>query len=412
MIIKSDPRLFTDSPRYFIGYGNSTSFWDEVIVHTGRNIQTLLFSLANLTIDNQGKAALLANLSIWFLVATSLLYFIEKNIKNNRFKFYLMVATVLVFTSNIIALWITAVLSESIALSFMIFTVTISALTIFKEIEIEKSRNWILLGQILLFLSQPIWAVITLPLTFFAFIDVKKYFKQLIAIGLVAFFSMTIATLSHRLPYENTGLTFKGFESLTRAYFYSLPGRFEDVALGKTIKECPTAYQLLLDAETQGTPTPLFFGFKDATSGCPEVVEDMNAGKSNSIPNMLLNNPKNSAVMTALGFYAIANQEANQQNIAFDSISTRPIGKFVSDLFIPFGIFLAPVTLLLMRNRKEILFFTTSNFLAVAAGLLLYFQVGIEGERHTLPAAVILGLTNWLVVIRHLYSKTEKTIAS
>lgn len=398
LTVKSEPIIYTDSPRYFWDYGNHQSFWNDLIIHSGRNLQTLLFSAARKVLHDSGTAVLFANLAIWFLVGTWLLYFIEKNVTTEKVKPKIMVLLVLVLTSHIIASWIIAALSESIALSLFIALLTICTLVILEEVEIDKAKNYLVALEILLYFSQPIWGTLALPLVLFSIFNIKKYLKQVLAIFLIAGLSMTIATFSHRLPYENTGLTFKGFESLTRAYFFSLQGRFGDDALGNTIKNCPPAYQLLLDSETQGTPMPLFYGFKEATKNCPEVVKDFNEGKSNSISKMYFSDFKNSATMTVVAFYAIA----NQQVYAADSLSKRTLGFLTMDLLIPFGLFLVPVCLFYTRSKKQILIFTGNNFIFAASGLLLYFQVGIEGERHTLPVAVGISLISWIIIAVHI----------
>ena len=403
LFIKAKPTDFPDSVRYFLG--NSDSVWQEIIAHTGRNVQTILFTLgANLT-GNRITGPMIMNLGVWFLAATLLLFFLEKNLKNSKTRFAYMVFSVLVFTSYIVATWMSCVLSESIALSFLIPLIVIATLTIFGEVEIETSKNWILTNHLLLFLSQPIWAVIALPLTVFAFENIRKYLKQMIALGATAAICMLIATASHALPYENTGLTYKGFESLTRAYFYSLNGRFGEVALGENIKNCKPAYDLLLESETKGSPYLLFVGFKEASANCPELVAEYNAGKTNSIPKMLTYEFKRTAVMTVVGLYAIGNQRAE----IVDTLSNRSIGALSTDLLIPFGLFLAPASLLLVKSKRQKIYLSASMLTAVLGGLALYFQVGIEGERHSLPSAITLSLITWLIVIN--YFRNSRTVS-
>jgi hypothetical protein len=53
------------------------------------------------------------------------------------------------------------------------------------------------------------------------------------------------------------------------------------------------------------------------------------------------------------------------------------------------------------RERAKLLFCIIATTIG---GLLLYFQVGIEGERHTLPVAIIMGLFSWTLLIRKLAS--------
>jgi hypothetical protein len=393
LFIKTDAAEFPDSVRYFLG--NSNSLWQEIIAHTGRNIQTIIFSVGYEVTGNKNTGALIANLGIWFLAGTLLLFFLDKNIKNLISKFLFMLTSILIFTAYIVASWISCVLSESIALSFLIPLLIISLVTILDQVEISTSKNWITTFNILLFFAQPLWGALLLPLAFFVLFNGKKYVKQVVLIGLAGIFSMFIATASHSLPYENTGLTYKGFESLTRAYFFSLDGRFGEVALGDNIKNCKPAYDLLRFSQTKGSPNPLFISFKDASMDCPELVNELNAGKSNSIPRLLTNDLKDTLVMTTVGLYAIG----NQRPLSGDTLSNRTIGGISSDLLIPFGIFLAPGSILLLRNKKQVIYISGSLVAVLLGGLLLYFQVGIEGERHSLPTAIILGITPWIIFI-------------
>lgn len=387
---------FQDSNRYFSNYFTNNSFWFELIEHTGRNVQALLFSVFNSFFNDIGTSAILSNLIIWISSSTITLFFLEKNVQCQTIKILSMTFTILIFTSNIIASWIIAILSESIALSFLIPTILISVLTILKVVNINKSKNFILIFHILLFLSQPIWGVLLLPLAIGAFYPWKNSVKQSTTLFLVSMLSMVIATASHKLPYENTGLTFKGFESLTRAYAFSFDNRFGDIALGENIYECPLAMDLIFRAQQEGSPTPLFKDFKFVSVGCDELILELNEGKTNSIPKLIFNDFSKTLSMLGKATFAIA----NQQPAYGDSLSSRPLGQLTSDVITPFGLFLFSVSIFFIRERRELIILNLSNFAVILGGYLLYFQVGIEGERHTLPVSISIGITSWLIIIR------------
>jgi len=395
---------FQDSNRYFNNYFTNNSFWAELIEHTGRNVQTLLFSVFNNFFNDIGTSAVFANLIVWILASTCTLYFLEKNVKNYFVKNLSLLLTILIFTSHLVASWIIAILSESIALSFLIPTLIIATLTIFKELNIEDSKNFILGFHILLFLSQPIWGALLVPLVLVALFPWKQNIKQLAILGFVSIFSMAIATLSHNLPYENTGLTFKGFESLTRVYAFSFPNRFGEVALGKNIQDCPLAMDLVFRAQSEGSPTPLFHEFIYASSGCEELVSELNEGKSNSIPKLIFNDFSKTISMLGKATFAIA----NQQPLYGAYLSSRPLGVLTSDLIVPFGLLLVGSCLFLIKDASARILINLSNLSFLLGGYLLYFQVGIEGERHTLPVAIAIGITSWLVIIQYFGSNKKE----
>jgi hypothetical protein len=156
LAIKSDPVQYTDSPRYFKGYGSPETFWDEFVLHTGRNLQTFLFSLGDQIFADQGMAAFVSNFLVWFISASLLLFFIETNVKNLRAKNLYMIFAALIFTSNLIASWMIAVLSESMALSILIVALTIAILTVLKEVPIKIANRWLLISNIFIYKVIPV----------------------------------------------------------------------------------------------------------------------------------------------------------------------------------------------------------------------------------------------------------------
>lgn len=390
LLIRSKPAEFIDSPRYFLK-DDTRHLLNELWYHSGSYIQTSLFSLRG---DAQG--ALLANVMVWIICSTSTTYYIYKYVVEEKIARYSLVFVTALFTSNEIASWIIAVLSESIGLSFLFAVIFPLVLDFLKLVRRSRSQQiYIFSFFVLLAASKPLWAILLSPLLALSFLGTQRGKRLIPILAVTLIGSLYIAFKSTNSPYDETGLTHNGWYSITRAYAYSLDSRLGDAALG-AVADCRPVLDLLRDAQSQGTPSSLYLTFRETSKTCPGIVQELNEGSLNSPAKILLADLSKSRGLIAASLAAMVEPVVYTS----ESVSGNLFGPMLNSIFHT-GAFLILPGILIATFRHKRIFFTILGITSysIAGAFVIYMQDGIEWQRHMLPMIMTFVVTSWISFI-------------
>lgn len=407
-----EPVYYFDSPRYFFREDIS-GIRTEILSHSGAYIQTLLFS-----IFDEFTKPFIPNVIIWASSGMLLIKIISRLELRVITKVLLITFVALFYSSNIITSWTIIALSESIGISFLIVFIFATITILFLKEQNNQIRLLIIISYLLLALSKPVWAALLLPI---AITTVIRFQKNRTSSLLIISFSVAatsfLALKSSDQPYENTsakpyaqiGVSFDGWNALTRAFEFGKEDKFGEVAMGP-INECPYLRNLIDEARRADSTEYFVLYYKDATANCPEITRKLNDGAFNSIPLLFMNDLEKTLSMQVEMLDALINP-ITYANVP---ISLNSFNSTFSGIFVPNGIILFPVVFVLFWSRKGIKpYLTVSTFTHTFAAILLYFQVGIEGARHVLPISLGLGFTAiiFLIYVIEIKDKLDSSVS-
>jgi len=399
IMITSSPNIFPDSVRYVnydLGFeqifnreSNSGSFLIAAIFFLSASFENILF----------------INGLFWLISSTGTLllykkYFVgEHKIVLNFF--YVVIS--LVYISSFISSWITAILTESIAISLMVIFIFLSLGNIFHITKVPL--NVIISIYLLLVIAKPFWSLIAL-FFFFCLTQITKQKVALVILLLGFLFSIfTISSISND-AYLDNGITKSGWYSLTR--MISNEKNFngylvKDVA---RITSCDELDSLLKNNLKDYTNATFFLGYQEALTKCPYLIDIFNREDFlSNLPSLYLNPKLLMYSVKTLFFEAIS-----LVNYSDNGFAVSLFAKVISFIFIPVSIIslFSFLTYYILNNNifvsLKILLLTLALFLS---GFFIIWIDGIEMGRHILPISISLSIISIFLFASNFFIKSN-----
>lgn len=374
------PVTFGDTERYWdkqVGLQKVIDFSD----HLGAFIPAAVFAILNDPI-----AIMAFQFGLW--LATGILSFLAVyfNLENPWRRFLSMAVIFFIWTSTLLLPWNQALLADPIGLALLGYLTVVLMLGIMGTV--SRRYGWaVLIAGALLLLTKPAWLLALTPLLIW-FVFRLRFRKAFWIAGfsvLVVFAG--IVTLSGQKQIYVEGLTYEGWQTLTRAAHFGGDPDLREAMEGR-LGECTELKAVFDQLRETGDRGSMTVSYPQAIESCPWVVDYLNSTPS-PLVNAFFQEPAASLKLAFSNLTAV--NWPPDDYVASPANAWFPMSLLWS-LFNSgalFGIFSLATLGFILYGRYRRLVALTLFLIFIGTMTFIVLTDGLEPLRHSIPFKLI-----------------------